>query len=121
MAAANEALASGTFRPVVGRSVVTTIEPACDYYLAEVRCRVGGAVGAVGATSGKLLLCLTRCRPRIALLSDPLLRPRTLPCLSPPTCREEQDYHQQYLSNGGRFKSPQSAEKGCKDKIRCYG
>ncbi|KAI3425163.1 hypothetical protein D9Q98_008934 [Chlorella vulgaris] len=32
-----------------------------------------------------------------------------------------EEYHQQYLSKGGRFKAPQSAEKGCKDKIRCYG
>jgi peptide-methionine (S)-S-oxide reductase len=30
-------------------------------------------------------------------------------------------YHQQYLSRGGRFGQPQSAEKGCNDKIRCYG
>lgn len=30
-------------------------------------------------------------------------------------------YHQQYLSSGGRFGSQQSAEKGCTDKIRCYG
>jgi len=30
-------------------------------------------------------------------------------------------YHQQYLSRGGRFNQPQSAEKGCEDKIRCYG
>ena len=30
-------------------------------------------------------------------------------------------YHQQYLEKGGRFNSPQSAEKGCKDTIRCYG
>ena len=27
-----------------------------------------------------------------------------------------QNYHQQYLSKGGRFNRPQSAEKGCKDK-----
>ncbi len=32
-----------------------------------------------------------------------------------------EDYHQQYLSNGGRFNRPQSAEKGCTDPIRCYG
>jgi len=30
-------------------------------------------------------------------------------------------YHQQYLEKGGRFNSPQSAEKGCTDTIRCYG
>eukprot|EP00803_Ostreobium_quekettii_P006916 evm.model.scf_318.1 EVM.evm.TU.scf_318.1 scf_318:494-3079(+) len=30
-------------------------------------------------------------------------------------------YHQQYLSRGGRFAMPQSAEKGCTEKIRCYG
>lgn len=30
-------------------------------------------------------------------------------------------YHQQYLSTGGRFGMQQSAEKGCTDKIRCYG
>lgn len=32
-----------------------------------------------------------------------------------------EQYHQQYLSKGGRFGSGQSAEKNCKDKIRCYG
>lgn len=32
-----------------------------------------------------------------------------------------EDYHQQYLSRGGRFNRPQSAAKGCTDKIRCYG
>lgn len=32
-----------------------------------------------------------------------------------------EDYHQQYLSTGGRFGTGQSAEKGCTDKIRCYG
>lgn len=32
-----------------------------------------------------------------------------------------EDYHQQYLSKGGRFGSGQSAAKGCKDPIRCYG
>jgi len=30
-------------------------------------------------------------------------------------------YHQQYLEKGGRFNSPQSAEKSCEDTIRCYG
>lgn len=30
-------------------------------------------------------------------------------------------YHQQYLQKGGRFGMGQSAEKGCKDPIRCYG
>ena len=30
-------------------------------------------------------------------------------------------YHQQYLENGGRFGTPQSADKGCADEIRCYG
>lgn len=32
-----------------------------------------------------------------------------------------ESYHQQYLSKGGRFGTAQSAAKGCKDKIRCYG
>lgn len=30
-------------------------------------------------------------------------------------------YHQQYLEKGGRFGTPQSAEKGNTDPIRCYG
>ncbi|CAM9716550.1 unnamed protein product [Discosporangium mesarthrocarpum] len=30
-------------------------------------------------------------------------------------------YHQQYLSKGGRFGQPQSAEKGATETIRCYG
>ncbi|KAL7147622.1 hypothetical protein ABFS83_06G119600 [Erythranthe nasuta] len=32
-----------------------------------------------------------------------------------------EEYHQQYLSKGGRLGSKQSAEKGCNDPIRCYG
>lgn len=32
-----------------------------------------------------------------------------------------EDYHQQYLERGGRFGSPQSAEKGDTTPIRCYG
>ena len=32
-----------------------------------------------------------------------------------------EDYHQQYLSKGGRFGNAQSAQKGCSDPIRCYG
>ena len=36
VAAANAALAAGTFRRVIGKSVATTIQPAEDYYLAEV-------------------------------------------------------------------------------------
>ncbi|GBF92927.1 peptide methionine sulfoxide reductase [Raphidocelis subcapitata] len=32
-----------------------------------------------------------------------------------------ESYHQQYLSRGGRFGMSQSADKGCKDSIRCYG
>jgi len=32
-----------------------------------------------------------------------------------------EEYHQQYLSKGGRSKQPQSAEKGCQDEIQCYG
>ncbi len=32
-----------------------------------------------------------------------------------------EEYHQKYLSKGGRFSSPQDASKGCTDPIRCYG
>lgn len=32
-----------------------------------------------------------------------------------------EEYHQQYLEKGGRSGRPQSAAKGCKDSIRCYG
>ncbi|KAK1304079.1 hypothetical protein QJS10_CPB11g00263 [Acorus calamus] len=32
-----------------------------------------------------------------------------------------EEYHQQYLSKGGRSGFRQSAEKGCNDPIRCYG
>lgn len=32
-----------------------------------------------------------------------------------------EDYHQQYLENGGRNGQGQSAAKGCQDQIRCYG
>lgn len=41
--------------------------------------------------------------------------PPLLPLPSP------QAYHQQYLSKGGRFNRPQSAEKGCKDKSEWEG
>ena len=32
-----------------------------------------------------------------------------------------EDYHQQYLSKGGRFNRPQDASKGATTPIRCYG
>lgn len=32
-----------------------------------------------------------------------------------------EEYHQQYLSKGGRAGRAQSAAKGCSDPIRCYG
>ncbi|CAN8251976.1 unnamed protein product [Cochlearia groenlandica] len=32
-----------------------------------------------------------------------------------------EEYHQQYLSKGGRFGLKQSTAKGCNDPIRCYG
>ncbi|XP_051123212.1 peptide methionine sulfoxide reductase-like [Andrographis paniculata] len=32
-----------------------------------------------------------------------------------------EEYHQQYLEKGGRNGLKQSAAKGCKDPIRCYG
>lgn len=32
-----------------------------------------------------------------------------------------EEYHQRYLEKGGRNGSGQSAAKGCKDPIRCYG
>jgi peptide-methionine (S)-S-oxide reductase len=32
-----------------------------------------------------------------------------------------EEYHQKYLEKGGRLGTPQSAEKGSTDEIRCYG
>ena len=32
-----------------------------------------------------------------------------------------EELHQQYLQKGGRFGSTQSAAKGCRDPVRCYG
>ena len=32
-----------------------------------------------------------------------------------------EEEHQRYLEKGGRFGRPQSAEKGSRDEIRCYG
>ena len=32
-----------------------------------------------------------------------------------------EQYHQQYLEKGGRYGTPQSAQKGCTDPIQCYG
>lgn len=32
-----------------------------------------------------------------------------------------EEYHQQYLVKGGRFGTGQSASKGCRDPVRCYG
>ncbi|XP_073310816.1 peptide methionine sulfoxide reductase-like [Primulina huaijiensis] len=37
------------------------------------------------------------------------------------TFYKAEEYHQQYLEKGGRGGSKQSAAKGCKDPIRCYG
>ena len=34
---------------------------------------------------------------------------------------DAEKYHQQYLAKGGRNGNAQSAAKGCKDPIRCYG
>ena len=42
-------------------------------------------------------------------------------CLEAKPFWPAEKYHQQYLEKGGRFNSPQSAEKGCTDTIRCYG
>lgn len=42
-------------------------------------------------------------------------------CLAATPFWPAEKYHQQYLEKGGRFNSPQNAEKGCKDTIRCYG
>ena len=42
-------------------------------------------------------------------------------CVSAKPFWPAEKYHQQYLEKGGRFNSPQSAEKGCEDTIRCYG
>jgi len=42
-------------------------------------------------------------------------------CLAAMPFWPAEKYHQQYLEKGGRSNSPQSAEKGCKDTIRCYG
>lgn len=42
----------------------------------------------------------------------------------PLTCDSSLFTHEiikEYLEKGGRFNSPQSAAKGCTDKIRCYG
>jgi peptide-methionine (S)-S-oxide reductase len=61
----NEEIKTGV-RRWAGKAVVSEVEPAADYYVAE-------------------------------------------------------GYHQQYLSKGGRFSTPQCADKGCKDEIRCYG
>lgn len=38
------------------------------------------------------------------------------PLPSPRALLPLQNYHQQYLSKGGRFNRPQSAQKGCTDK-----
>lgn len=66
----NQKLAAGQKvrdgRPYEGKTVVSELTPAGDYYIAE-------------------------------------------------------EYHQQYLEKGGRFNRPQSAAKGAKDTIRCYG
>lgn len=63
-----------------------------------------------------LLHCRTALHLLISVSAEVLII--CMMCLYLPV---PQEYHQQYLSKGGRFKAPQSAEKGCKDKIRCYG
>ena len=48
-------------------------------------------------------------------------RPIATECNPAMTFWPAEEYHQQYLSKGGRFNQPQSADKGCSDEIRCYG
>lgn len=84
--------------------VATTIEPAQDYYLAEAYHQVWGM--AVPVPGAACLLGGRACSALACRLPDAPTPPHTL---------------QQYLSRGGRFNRPQSAEKGATDKIRCYG
>jgi peptide-methionine (S)-S-oxide reductase len=42
-------------------------------------------------------------------------------CLKAEPFWPAEKYHQQYLEKGGRSNSPQSAQKGSTDTIRCYG
>jgi hypothetical protein len=129
VAAVNAALAAGTFRRVIGKSVATTIQPAEDYYLAEV-----GVTGCVwerkkGREKGNEKFALLVGLVVREMDSSAVVRAMSglcqhvlpSPCPRPLVTARPQEYHQQYLSKGGRFSSPQSAEKGCKDKIRCYG
>lgn len=52
----NAKLAKGTFRPVQGTSVATTIEPATDYYLAEDYHQQVRADSTGGLTGGSCIV-----------------------------------------------------------------
>lgn len=56
VAAVNEQLAAGAFR-LPGKKVATTIEPACDYYIAEASFKEAGH--CVGGLRG--FMCATCC------------------------------------------------------------
>jgi peptide-methionine (S)-S-oxide reductase len=48
-------------------------------------------------------------------------RPIATECMAAKPFWPAEEYHQQYLAKGGRFGTPQSAEKGSTDEIQCYG
>lgn len=60
-------------------------------------------------------------RERFVLEAKKYSKPIATECTKAMPFWPAEEYHQQYLSKGGRFNQPQSAEKGCKDEIRCYG
>lgn len=118
VAAVNEQLAGGAFR-LPGKKVATTIEPACDYYVAEASCAPSRldlpalACGVYDATQA--LTCAPKLPCSGAL--PPANGSSAFATINVLSCHASlQTYHQQYLSKGGRFNRPQSAEKGCKDK-----
>lgn len=60
-------------------------------------------------------------RSRFALEQEKYKRTIATECRKAMPFWPAEKYHQQYLEKGGRFNSPQSAEKGCTETIRCYG
>lgn len=63
----------------------------------------------------------TMARERFTKEQTKYSRPIATECKPAMPFWPAEEYHQRYLSKGGRFNQPQSADKGCTDEIRCYG
>lgn len=64
---------------------------------------------------------LESAKTRFKIEAENFKRPVASECMKADVFWPAEKYHQQYLEKGGRMGAPQSAEKGSKDTIRCYG